>query len=440
MRQDLTVGNERKAMLRFAYPMILGNILQQLYNIADTMVVGRFIGPEALAAVGTSFTLMVFLTSVIGGLCMGSGVWLSMLYGEGNERDFKTSVFLSFLMIALATVAINAAVFAFLGPILGLLRVPGEIVPLTAEYLRVIFTGIIFTFLYNFLSAILRSIGNSAMPVICVAVSALLNIGLDLLFVVTFGMGVSGAALATVAAQAVSAVLVAAYIFLKVDLIRPDGDTLRLDGRLARRIAQYSILTSLQQSIMNFGILMIQGLINSFGVAVTAAFAAAVKIDAFAYMPVQDFGNAFSTFVAQNYGAKKTDRLHRGIRSAVLLSTAFSLVISAVVWFFAGPLMRIFVRAEETEIIAIGVNYLRIEGAFYIGIGLLFLLYGYYRGIGKAGMSVVLTVISLGTRVALAYLLAPVPWIGLPAIWWAIPIGWILADLTGFACYFRTKP
>ena len=186
---------------------------------------------------------------------------------------------------------------------------------------------------------------------------------------------------------------------------------------------------------MNFGILMIQGLVNSFGVTAMAAFAAAVKIDAFAYMPVQDFGNAFSTFIAQNFGAGKQERIRRGIRSAILTATLFSLTVSSLVFAFADKLMLLFVKQEETEIIGIGVQYLQIEGACYCGIGCLFLLYGLYRGLGKPGISIVLTVVSLGTRVILAYLLAPIPSIGLLGIWWAIPVGWFLADLVGIFYY-----
>ena len=202
-----------------------------------------------------------------------------------------------------------------------------------------------------------------------------------------------------------------------------------------KEIAVYSSLTCVQQSVMNFGILMVQGLINSFGIAVMAAFAAAVKIDSFAYMPVQDFGNAFSTFIAQNFGAGKTKRIREGIRVAVISTMLFCLFISLLVFIFARPLMLIFVPATESEIIAIGVQYLRVEGAFYCGIGCLFLLYGFYRGIRKPGMSVVLTVVSLGTRVVLAYVLSAIPAIGVVGIWWAVPVGWFLADIVGMWYY-----
>ena len=190
---------------------------------------------------------------------------------------------------------------------------------------------------------------------------------------------------------------------------------------------------------MNLGILLVQGVVNSFGTTVMAAFAAAVKIDAFAYMPVQDFGNAFSTFIAQNYGAKKEARIRAGFRGAVCGVVIFCVAVSAVVCLLARWLMLIFVDAKETEVIREGVRYLRIEGVFYCGIGCLFLLYGLYRALGKPGMSVVLTVASLGTRVALAYTLSAVPAVGVTGIWWAVPAGWILADIIGFAYYHIRK-
>ena len=197
-------------------------------------------------------------------------------------------------------------------------------------------------------------------------------------------------------------------------------------------------MTSVQQSIMNFGILMVQGLVNSFGTVIMAAFAAAVKIDSFAYMPVQDFGNAFSTYVAQNYGAGQTDRIKKGIRSAGLCSAMFCVCISVLVCAFASPLMSIFIDPGEGAIIAAGVHYLRIEGACYIGIGILFLLYGYYRAVNQPQMSVVLTIASLGTRVALAYLLSATP-LGVTGIWLSVPIGWALADAIGIGYYLKKK-
>ena len=435
MQQDLTRGQVTRSMLAFALPMILGNLLQQLYNVADTLIVGRCLGPGALAAVGSSYTLMTFLTSILLGLCMGSGVYFSILFGSREEDQLRESVFVSFVVIALAAALLNGLVLVLTDPILRALQIQPQVYDMTRAYVRVIFLGIPFTFLYNYFASLLRAIGNSVVPLVFLGVSAVLNIALDLVFVMALNRGVAGAAEATVISQAVSAACIALYAFLRAPGLRPRRSDLKLRRRTVGKIFSYSFLTCVQQSVMNFGILMIQGLVNSFGVDVMAAFAAAVKIDSFAYMPVQDFGNAFSTFIAQNYGAGRADRIRAGIRSAVIAALAFCVVISVLVCAFAGPLMTIFVEPEEAGIIAIGVEYLRIEGACYCGIGCLFLLYGLYRALGRPGMSVVLTVLSLGTRVALAYLLAPIPAVGLPGIWWAIPIGWALADAVGFGFY-----
>ena len=229
------------------------------------------------------------------------------------------------------------------------------------------------------------------------------------------------------------------YTLIYYEEVHVIFDLRQLKKERIKKIISFSLLTCIQQSIMNLGILMVQGLVNSFGTAVMAAFAAAVKIDAFAYMPVQDFGNAFSTFIAQNYGAKEKDRIQQGLKEAVRISSIFCIVISILVYVFAKQLMMIFVDVKETSIILEGVRYLRIEGAFYIGIGCLFLLYGLYRALGRPGMSVVLTILSLGTRVALAYLLSSIPSLGVIGIWWSVPIGWALADMVGFLYYKMKK-
>ena len=439
---DLTTGPITGNILFFALPLMCGNLLQQMYNIADTWVVGRFLGADALAAVGSSYTLMVFLTSVILGLCMGSGAAVSMDYGSGRADEMRRSIFLSFVLIAAISLLLNVLVYVFIDPILALLRVPTDVIPLMKTYLLIIFAGIAATFLYNYCASLLRAIGNAVVPLLFLAVSAVLNVALDLCFVIVLRLGVGGAAFATVLAQFVSGIGILLYTLLRFPDLRPKKDDCRCSRKALGRILNLSLMTCLQQSIMNFGILMIQGLVNSFGTVIMAAFAAAVKIDSFAYMPVQDFGNAFSTFVAQNFGAGKSDRIRRGMRSACCTSAVFSLVISLLVVLFAKPLMSIFIDPSETAIIAAGVTYLRIEGACYLGIGILFLLYGYYRAVNKPLMSVILTVASLGTRVALAYALAPLPAVGVIGIWAAIPIGWALADAIGigYYAYLRAAP
>ncbi len=440
MRQrNLTEGNITKNLLFFAFPMMVGNLLQQCYNIADTLIVSRFLGANALAAVGSSYTLMTFLTSILLGMCMGSGAAFSIWYGQKDRKRLKEGMVHAFGLIAAVTIVLNVLVFAGLPLILRLLQVPTEVTPYMEEYLKIIFAGISATFLYNYYAALLRAIGNSVVPLVFLGVSAVLNIILDFLFVFTFQRGVGGAAEATVIAQFVSGIGIAFYTQKYFPELRVSLKEIHFKGKMLNEIAGFSFLTCMQQSIMNFGILMVQGLVNSFGPVVMAAFAAAVKIDSFAYMPVQDFGNAFSTFIAQNYGAKKFERIQKGIKSAVMTSVLFCVVISGAVFIFAEPLMKIFVSGAEKEIISVGVEYLRIEGSFYFGIGILFLLYGLYRAVKLPGMSVVLTILSLGTRVALAYGLSAIPMIGVRGIWAAVPIGWILADAVGVIYYIKNK-
>lgn len=304
MYYDLTKGKISKNLILFALPMMAGDLMQQFYNIADTLIVGRVVGKNALAAVGSAYTLMTFLTSIFLGLSMGAGALFSIYKGKNDKHALRVAVAHAFVLIMAVMVFVNVLVYVCMHPILWFLRVPQE------------------------------------------------------------------------------------------------------------------VMEEMQQSVMNFGILMVQGLVNSFGATTMAAFAAAVKIDTFAYLPVQDFGNAYSTFVAQNYGVKDYGRIQKGTKEAFAISIVFSIIISILVCTFAASLMEIFVKAQETAVIACGVQYLRIEGSFYCGIGCLFLLYGYYRAINKAQMSVVLTVISLGLRVVLAYILS-VP-LKAPGIWVAI--------------------
>lgn len=437
--QDLTKGSVTGTMLLFSLPLILGNLLQQFYNIADTLIVGKYLGAAALAAVGSSYALMVFLNSILLGMCMGCGVLFSICWGRGDLSALRQKVYLSFVSIGFFSVVMTVLVFFFIDDILRWLQVPQDVFPLMRSYLWYIFYGIVFTFVYNYGASLLRAVGNSVIPLLFLGIAAVLNIALDIAFILYFNMGVVGAALATTIAQLVSAVGIFIYIFVRFPQLLPGREERCFSGLALREIMRFSLLTCMQQSVMNFGILMVQGLVNSFGTVIMAAFAAAVKIDSFAYMPVQDFGNAFSTFIAQNFGAGKLERIKQGMRSAFITAIGFSLFVSVLVCVFARQLMEIFIDSSETAIIEAGVEYLWIEGSFYCGIGCLFLFYGLYRAVKMPEISIVLTVISLGTRVALAYILSAIPSIGVLGIWAAIPIGWILADIAGWLYYRKRR-
>ncbi len=436
-KQDLTTGSISKKLWAFAIPLMCGNIMQQLYNLVDTWVVGKYIGDNALAAVGSAYSLMTFITSVILGLCLGCSAFFSIEFGRHNLKRLRGGKFASFTIIGILSLIMTAVLLLLNDKIIQILQIPNEIHPLISEYLFYIYIGIFASFMYNYFSNLLRGIGNSIVPLIFLCISVLLNIGLDIYFVAVLNLGIRGAAIATIISQYISGIGLILYSEFHYPELRIHRSDIIFDKTIVSDISSLSGLTCLQQSVMNFGILMVQGIVNSFGASTMAAFAVAVKIDTLAYMPVQDFGNAFSTFVAQNFGAGKKNRIHQGIKESLKSVVIFCVLISILVFILARPLMLAFTSGNE--IVDIGTRYLRIEGSLYIGIGILFMLYGYYRAINIPKVSVILTIISLGIRVLLSYVLSLISFIGVTGIWISIPIGWIIADTVGILYYFKTR-
>lgn len=435
MQKDLTEGPIVRRLLLFSLPMTAANLLQQCYNLADTMIVGRFIGDDALASVGSAYTLMVFITSILLGLSLGSSALIANYYGAGKSEKMHTTIASSFIVIFLLSLIITVVSLFALDWIIGILNTPEELEEMLREYLFWIFLGLAGVFLTNYFSCLLRSVGDSVTPLVFLSLSAVMNIFLDLYFIISLGWGIAGAAIATIISQ-----YSAGFGLLIVTVARngnliPSLDEIRKWRKEIRSVLSYSFLTSAQQSVMNFGILMVQGLVNSFGVSVMAAFAAGVKIDSFSYLPTQDFGNAYSFFISQNSGKGQRDRIRKGTRIAILITVVFSLCISLLVNITAPWLIGIFFSNPGKEIISIGVSYLRVEGSFYALIGMLFLFYGYFRADGRPSVSLILTIISLGLRVLLSYTFAPL--LGYWAIWVSIPIGWAVADLAGLFFYKR---
>lgn len=428
-----------KSIFLLAGPLLMSNLLQQLYNIADTIIVGRFVGNNALGAVGSAFTLMNFIISVIYGLSLGSGSIFSIRFGEKDKGALRQSVQSSFVLIFTVTLLLNFLVYLGMDKILSMLNVPESVYPFMKEYMNIIFLSLMAIFLINFYGALYRAIGDSKTPMYFLSFSVISNIVLDYIFVAKFNWGIQGAAWATVLAQYLGGLSIAVKAYFQFPDFRLKRNNWHVNYSSIRVIFKYSFFTCVQQSVMSFGILMIQGLINSFGEYAMAAYAAAVKIGAFAYMPLQDFANAFSIFIAQNYGADEFDRIRKGLKMSIIVSAIFSGILSILILLLAENLLNIFISDGNIEIISIGSEYLRVEGAFYVGIGWLFLLYGFYRGIALPEMSIVLTIFSLGTRVLIAYLVAPIESIGLSGVWWSIPIGWFLADAIGFIYYAKSK-
>lgn len=436
MAQNMTEGKPSKLILLFSLPMLLGNLFQQFYNVVDTIIVGRFVSYNALAAVGSSFAIITFVNSIIIGLCMGSAVLFSHQYGAHDIKNMEKAITTAFIFIMLFSTFLSVFTVITINPIITIFQMPAETIVYARHYLFYLFIGIIFTGLYNFCAFLLRSLGDSKSPLLFLILSSIINIILDLIFVLYFKMEVRGVAIATLIAQIVSAIGCAAFTIKKIEKMGIHTRQLCFDAKQFKIILEFSVLTSIQQSVMNFGILMVQGLVNTFGAITTAAFSAAVKIDAFAYMPLQDFGNAFSTFVAQNHGSKKSDRIQQGLRFTVKAIALFSVILTAATLFLAPHLIALFV-GNEPAVITVGTRYLRTEGLFYILIGYLFMFYGYFRGIGQPKISIWLTIISLGSRVALAYIFAA--FFGFSGISISIILGWLLANLAGVYFYINLQ-
>lgn len=431
---DMTTGNITNKLLLFTLPIFLGNIFQQIYSLSDTLVVGRFLGSNALAAVGSSTALMVLITSIIIGLCLGSSVLFAKLYAAKDYEKLSKAISTSIIFILGVTIIISAILLIFLEPLLIMFQVPIEALGLAKDYLYIVISGLFFLSLYNIAAAMLRAIGNSKIPLMFLIVSSTVNVAFDFILVLAIPMGIKGPALSTFFAQLASGIPIFIYALRQFKFVNLK---LKFDKSIFKEVWDHSILTSLQQSIMNFGILLIQGLVNSFGVVAMAAFTIGVRIDAFAYMPAQDFGNAFSLYVAQNKGVNNDIRIRKGFRSAIVSSTIFCGIISIIIFIFAPFFVKLF-SPENAEVLTQGVKYLRIEGSFYILIGYLFIFYALFRGLGMFKTSIVLTITSLGLRVLLAYSFT-FSGLGLTSIWASIPIGWCIADLLGFYLYFKVS-
>lgn len=434
MEKDMTKGNPMKTIVVFFIPMFIGNLFQQVYNVVDSIVVGRFVGNEAFAAVGSCFLIMSFMTSILIGLSIGAGTYFSQLFGGRQYDRLKKSISTAFIFIMLVSFFMTILSLYFIDDILILFKMPKEIIGYAKDYLIYIFIGLFFTGLYNISAYLLRSIGDSKSPLYFLIVSSIINIVLDLVFVIKFDMAVKGVGLATLIAQGVAGIASFFYTIKHIDFLKFEKKDLVFDRFEFKNILNYSLLTALQQSISSFGMMMVQGLVNTFGTNVIAAFAACSKVDEFANRPLQDLSSAFSTYVAQNKGANKYDRIREGFKDTVIVLSIISLTITGLVFLFAPNLISIFVKKESIEIIDIGSRYLRRISIFYILLGFIVMFYGFFRGIGEIKLSIFMTLISQGLRVGIAYLLAKLGF-GFNSVGLAVIVGWAISDLIGILFY-----
>lgn len=433
MLLDMTRGNPAKIILKFFIPLFIGDLFQQLYSIIDAIVVGKFVGTDAFAAVGSSSAVTVFVTSILLGLAMGASAVFSLLYGARQYEELKKTISTALIFLFCASAAITVVTMIFLPEIITFYQMPKATAVYAAQFLRFNFLGFIFVGMYNAFAFLLRSFGDSKSPLYFLMGSCLLNILLDLLFVPGFHLEVRGVAIATFIAQGTSAVCCGIYTVKRMRFLGFKRGDFTFYTAAFKKVAGYALLTALQQSISSFGMMLIQGLVNTFGTSVMAAFAACSKIDSVANCPLQDLGNAFSTYTAQNQGAGETRRIRQGFRATSVIIIILSAIISIGAFVWAPQLMTLFVSKHAAEVIKVGVGYTRIVSVFYVLLGFIVMFYGFFRGLGAIKISIVMTVVSQGLRVLLAYSFAPAK--GFLGVSLAIVTGWLLSDILGFFMY-----
>lgn len=423
MSKDMTHGNPQKILFYFALPMVLGNLFQQLYNVVDSIIVGNFIGSKALAAVGASYPITFLFIAVATGLSIGSSVVISQLFGAKDFIKMKSAIYTS--LISLISVSIFLTIIGFLicTPLLRLLQTPDDILNDASLYLRIYILGLFPLFLYNAVNAILNGLGDSKTPLYFLIFSSILNVILDLLFVVVFKYRISGAAFATLISQLSSAVLSLMFLMKRLKRLNLNGKSEIFNSNLIIKISNIAVPTMIQQSIVSFGLLFVQKLVNSYGSDIVSGYTAATKIDSMAVLPIVNLSNAVSTFTAQNIGAGLFDRVKKGYNASLTLIAGFCILITSVLFIFGSQLMSLFVDTNSnTAVIQVGSDYLRVVSLGYILKGISGASNGVLKGSGDMGFFMFSTLSNFTLRVVSAYSLAYI--LGEKAIWYSIPIGW----------------
>lgn len=421
--KDLTEGNIKKQLISFSIPIILGNIFQLTYNAVDSIIVGRFIGKDALAAVGTVNPIMNIVILGITGICIGASVLMSNLFGAGKYEDLKKELSTTLLFGAFFSVIITMLGVLCSTGILRLMKVPEDIIGEASIYLKIIFLGMPFTYLYNAFASALRSVGDSKTPILFLGFASILNGLLDLIFIAGFGFGIITSALTTIIAEAASALLCIYYVNRKVSMLRLKRAELKLDRRLLKETLKHGSITALQQSCQPIGKLLIQGAINPLGVDTMAAFNAVNRVDDFAFTPEQSIASAMMTFVAQNRGAGKKERMRKGLSNGLFVETLYWAMICIVITLFKTPIMKLFVSGEEEVLIKAGTTYLGYMAFFYLLPAFTNGLQGFFRGMGDMKITLVGTITQITLRVLFVFLL--VPKVGMVGVAFASLLGWI---------------
>ena len=434
--RDFTKGSIAKPLIAFAAPMLIGNLFQQLYSLADAIVVGRFVSGGALAAVGVSMNITMFIVAVLMGLTTGASVVIAQFFGAKQHDRLKSAVSVSVIALAGLSVILTVVGVILAPQILRLLNTDREIFGDALLYMRIIMGGVVFPVFYNMYTAYLRALGDSRRPLYILIFTVFLNGFLDAYPVIVQDMGIAGAAIATIFSQFVAMILCILYSRRSVPLLRLEK--LFFDFSLFRLILRYSLPAALQYSIVNLANLSITRLINSFGPSAMAAITTVSRIDSIATMPVSTLSLALSTFVAQNMGAGIEERARKGLHTAMICMVLCAACLSALIMAFAPELISLFLSKEDmnyAEIMSIGHKYLNIMVIFYFLFAFLFSFNGFFRGVGDAMMAMAFPVISLSIRAVSAYILVRAAGMGPEALAWSIPLGWSLSSLASWIYY-----
>jgi len=427
----MTEGGIGSKIFNFTLPLLLGNIFQQLYNMVDSIVVGQFIGKEAIAAVGVSFPIMFLLIALIMGATMGTTVLVAQFFGAKNFQALKRTISTAYIFLFVTSIVVMVLGFVLTTSILKLLGTPADVFNNAKTYMLIIFAGLPFLFGYNSLSAILRGLGDSKTPLYLLIISTIINIFLDLLFVITFKLGVGGAAFATIIAQGISFVL-GIYFLNKRNELFSLKNRFVFDWDIFKKSLSIGLPSGVQQVMVSVGMMLLMSIVNRFGTEVLAAYTAATRIESFATMPAMNFSMAISTFVGQNLGAKKHERIKKGVRSTLLMTLVISFVISFFILTFPEFLISLFNR--DSRVISVGKEYLRIVGFFYFTFAIMFVFNGVLRGAGDTIVPMLATVFSqFVLRVPISAYLSGI-W-GTKGIWWGIPIAWWSGMIFSFVYY-----
>jgi len=421
--KNMTEGSPIKLIFAFAIPMLIGNIFQQLYNMVDSIVVGNYVGKIALAAVGTGFPIIFMMSSMFIGIALGATILISQFYGAGDINNVKKTAQTIYTAMMIGAIPLSVIGILLSGPILHLTNVPTDTFPMAKQYMIIVFAGMIGSLGFNVNSGILQGLGDSKSSLLFLAVACAINIVLDLVFVLVFHLGVSGVAYATIIAQFFSWIFGIIYMrkkyyFLDISIFKFEFDKITF-----KKILKLGIPSGLQQALFSIGIMSLQSLVNSYGSDFMAGFNAANKIDTFAFMPIQSFSNAVTTYVGQNIGAGRMDRVHKGMVSTVIISMLFSAVIGAILLPFGPSIMRMF--NPDPIVIESGMYYLKSVVPFFALLALVFTLNAVVRGAGEAVVPMLASILSLWfARVPSAYLIAH--YFGKEYIFYSYTIGWAI--------------